>query len=305
MQTFTKGARVCFVGDSLVAMNQTLPRIIDYYNKKFPERKVQFFNCGTSGGTYKSAIDFVYDDVLIHNPTHAVVAFGVNDSDRGSLGAERSDERYERLKNAYEQYKENVKKYTDILKENGVEVILCTPAIYDEYTDGSEKALKGGYALILGYAEFIRAFAKENGYELCDYHSFMTEAVQVQEQKVYSEDRVHPTEHGFYLMAKCFLSFQGQNIGKEEPIPTYLDEWRQEVDKLRTIYGAEHMIINDYNKSLDEKLSLMQGKVVEQDWGQPVFERFIRAYIKYKPIQAQLYEEIDKIYAKTLMGLGE
>jgi len=44
MQTFPKGARVCFVGDSLVAMNQTLPRIIDYYNKFMSDRKVAFFD---------------------------------------------------------------------------------------------------------------------------------------------------------------------------------------------------------------------------------------------------------------------
>jgi hypothetical protein len=61
--------------------------------------------CGTSGGTYKTAIEFFNDDVLIHKPTHAVVAFGVNDSNRWALERPRCKEKYDSLKAYYDNFK--------------------------------------------------------------------------------------------------------------------------------------------------------------------------------------------------------
>ena len=54
-------------------------------------------------------------------------------------------------------------------------------------------------------------------------------------------------------MAKCFLAFQGVEIGKEETIPEYLDEWIAEVGKLRKVFGAEHMVIRNYQMPLAQK----------------------------------------------------
>ena len=108
---FPDDARVCFIGDSLTAHNQILPRVIDHYNKYFADADVRFFNCGTSGGTYQTAVDFFYDDVLPHRPTHAVVAFGVNDSGRWWLGQPRCDARYQKLLSYYHIFQSKLKEY--------------------------------------------------------------------------------------------------------------------------------------------------------------------------------------------------
>ena len=65
MERFPDGARVCFIGDSLVARNQAMPVVIETYKEKFPNAKIRFFNCGVSGGTAKYAHDSFEDDVLI------------------------------------------------------------------------------------------------------------------------------------------------------------------------------------------------------------------------------------------------
>ena len=298
---FPDNSRVCFIGDSLTHANKALPRIIDFYNKNFEGCGIRFFNCGTAGGTYKTAIEFFYDDVLRHRPTHAVVAFGVNDANRWLLGDERSEERLNRLKASFEDYKSNVRAYCKMLSENGISIILCTPAPYDEHTEGEEKPLVGGYALILGYAQFIREFAMENNIPLCDYHDFIAGALQSDTQPIYSRDRVHPTEHGYYLLAKCFLAHQGYAIDDERAIPEYFSGWASEVEKMRLIYGAEQMVVRNYRMPLEDKMSLIEKKVKSEDWGYPVFEQFIRAYAENKRNQDKLYEKIDELYENDIL----
>lgn len=255
---FPNNARVCFIGDSLTQANQTLPRIIDFYNQRFPASGVRFFNCGTSGGKYKSAIEFFYDDVLRHKPTHAVVAFGVNDCNRWFLGVKRGEARTKELKTSFESFQNNVKTYCKMLQEYNISITLCTPAPYNEYTDGGETPLRGGYALVLGYAQFIKEFAKENKLPVCDYHDYITNSLQVDGQPIYSSDRVHPTAHGYYLMAKCFLAHQGYALGDEQPLPAYFEEWSVAVHRMRMIWSAEQMIIDNYTMDLEEKMAFME-----------------------------------------------
>ena len=299
---FPRNARVCFVGDSLTAANQILPRVIDHYNKNFATSNVRFFNCGTSGGTYKTAIEFINDDVLIHNPTHAVVAFGVNDSNRWALESERSESRYLNLKSYYENFKKEVKIYCDLLKNHGIEIILCTPAPYDEYTITDQPASKGGFALIAEYANVVRKFAIENNIALCDYHSFITEQLQSDNKPIYSNDHVHPIEHGYYLMAKCFLAFQGLEIEKEQPLPDYFNRWIDEVQKMRLIYGTEQMVIHNYYMPLEEKIAMIEKKVKTENWGIPAFERFIRGFYAEGSNKTNLYNSIDQIYESDIFN---
>ncbi len=299
---FPDNSRVCFIGDSLTAQNQILPRVIDHYNKYFGNSNIRFFNCGTSGGTYKTAIEFFYVDVLSHNPTHAVVAFGVNDSNRWALESERSESRYLNLKSFYENFKKEVKIYCDMLKEHGVEIIICTPAPYDEYTITDQPSSKGGFALIAEYANVVRIFAKEKEIALCDYHAFITEQLQFDNEPIYSNDHVHPIEHGYYLMAKCFLDFQGLTIDKENNIPDYFNVWKENVQKLRLIYGTEQMVIHNYSKPLEEKMKMIEEKVKTENWGNPAFEPFIRGFYTEGRNKAELYKKIDEIYEKDIFN---
>ena len=291
---FPDNSRVCFVGDSLVASNQPLPRIIDYYNKNFKSSNIRFFNCGTSGGTYRTAIEFFNDDVLSHNPTHVVVAYGVNDSERWILEQPRSEKRLNYMKSVFEKYKSFVKEYSELVLSHGINLTICTPVPYDEYTPGENPALTGGYALMLGYADFIRSYAKERGIELCDYHDYISSAIEADPEPIISPDRIHPNAHGYYVLAKAFLAHQGLDIGDESDIPSYFGEWNDFVIRLRLIFGAEHMIVHNYAMPLEEKMAMMEDRVKNKNWGQPVFERFIRGFVAEKRNQESLYRKIDE-----------
>lgn len=127
MQRFPDNARVVFIGDSLVAANQTLWRIVDFYKTHFPDSGIRFFNCGISGGTAATALRFLNENILVHKPTHAVIATGINDSKSGTLSRPRSEEKLALLTAAFDEYRQNLTRLTRILLDAGVEVTLCTP----------------------------------------------------------------------------------------------------------------------------------------------------------------------------------
>ena len=146
MKRFPDGARVAFIGDSITAMNSALKRIIDFYKKNYPDSGIRFFNCGIAGGTAESALRYFDADIMRHAPTHAVLATGVNDSERWHLSLPRSAERYELLRCAYEKYKKNLTALVDKILSLGISLTLCTPIPYDEHTETGSASLKGGYA---------------------------------------------------------------------------------------------------------------------------------------------------------------
>lgn len=244
MQRFKSGDRVCFIGDSITHANTFIMHIVNTYKKNFKEESMNFFNCGISGCSLPDHLKLFDEEIMCYNPTHAVIMIGVNDSKRGVLSRERNTERYEILKEAFETYKNNLKTLCDMLTEKGVKITLCTCTPYDEYSISPEPALRGGMALIGAYNEFIKNFARERAFELCDYHSYLLE--KLQSEKIINEDRVHPLPKGHFYMAQCFLAEQGMELS-EEKFSEKLLEWNKYVTILRGTYAARMFIVRDYN----------------------------------------------------------
>ena len=295
---FPKNSRVAFIGDSITAINVTLPYVIHTYKTKFKNSGIRFFNCGVAGGTAGFALESYEFDIARYKPTHAVVSFGINDSEREELRRERDSVRYEILKAAFERFKENITALVDRLISDGVKVILCTPVPYDEYSIATEPALPGGYAIMLGYAEFVRGFAEMRDVYLHDQHKIVSDLMQ--SDVIMSADRVHPTDHGYFVLARELLRAQGIDIGSEYPVPRYFGVWNSYVARLRRVLAGECMLIHDINMPLEDKLAMTEKIVREENWGRPVFEGFYRAYVQDKPFEEELYRLIDKHYESDI-----
>lgn len=300
MERFKNGSTVCFIGDSFVHQNHYLPMIISCYKKQFPESKIRFVNCGVSGGTARFANTVFEKDVLPYAPDYAVVVFGVNDSRRWELENPRSKERYAELLNAYEVYKKNLSEICEKITSNGIKLILCTPAPYDEYSDFDTEALKGGFALVAQYADFVRSLAKDKGYTLCDYHARLTELMQ--DERIYSDDRVHPTYHGYHRIAEHFLSLQGVELGKEEPLPEYFADWREKVRVLRNIYATECMLIPDSCVTVSEKLGYIKNYLESGSFDKEYFKVISEEYLANKLVEQRLRAEENDIYINEILN---
>jgi len=299
MNGYPNNSRICFIGDSLVAQNHYLPRIIDFYIRNFPTANIRFFNCGTAGGTVRFALDSFDDDVALHNPTHAVVAFGVNDSNRWVLENSRGIERYETLKKSFEAYKKNLEALCDKIIDAGIELTLCTPAPYDEYARTDSSRLNGGYALLLGYADFVRELVRRKGINLCDFHAYLSEIMQ--NENLYTPDRVHLTEYGYSFMARCFLENQGLEYSSSDYCDERFKNWKTAVEDLRDHYAVECMIIRNYTMPIDEKISLLEDYVEKQRWQTQYFERISKKYLQNVSTKKQLETQIENIYENEIL----
>lgn len=302
LKKFPSDARVVFIGDSITAENLTLQWIIKSYKSLDDYDKIRFFNCGVAGGTAEFACEIYAEDVKRYRPTHAVVSFGINDSMRDLLNEKRSKQRLEALFGAYEKYKKSLSKLIDMLLSDGVEVVLCTPTPYDEYLDSDEPALPGGYALMQGYAQYVRSLAAEKQVFLYDAYEKISHLLA--EEYIISADRIHPDSHGYYALAREFLKEQGIDVGEETELPSYFKTWHSYVARLRMVLAAECMLVRGlgmtYYDDTEKKMAGMLKKVESEDWGNPVLERFYRAYVIDKPFESELYRLVDETYENEI-----
>lgn len=304
MKRFQKGSRVCFVGDSLVNENLIVSWVADCYRKNFPDEDIRFFNCGTAGGTAEFAVKAFEDDVLRFKPTHAVVAFGINDSARWCLRDEKSAERYSVLKQSFETYKKCIEELCKKTLDNNIELILCTPAPYDEYEPTEQETFKGGYALMSEYANFIRYFAEKNNYTLCDYYEKMVEIMQ--SEKLYNPDHIHPTEHGYYRMAEIFLNKQGLEIGEETDIKQKYPKWNELVTAYRKLYIAECMVLKRAELPQKEKIEIAKEFIAEHkekadNWRVKWFVELCENYLINREKSEATAKLIEEVYEKEVL----
>lgn len=290
MNRFPDGARVCFVGDSITHNNRYIAHIAAYYRRHFPEAKVEFYNCGISGALLRCTLACFDEDIRPYNPTHVVLMMGVNDSNRTALKEKTGDEKYEAIEAAFDRYKERLNTFCGLVKDMGAQLTLCTPMPYAEYMDSDEEPLRGGYALILAYADYLRGFAKENGYPLCDYHAYATRVMQT--ETITRPDRVHPTERGQYHMAKRFLSFQGFDLGEEKPLPADVAKWHEVVQDVRATIAAEHFVMHDDFTSTDEQRMDAIKQWLEQEKDRPDTDYYKELYQRYLRIKKNQKENI-------------
>ena len=97
MKRFPDGARVCYVGASMIRAGVFLEHIVAYYRKHFPNSGVEFYNCGIAGGNLGNVMNVYEEDIGIYDPTHIVLMIGTNDAGMGNLKAPPSPEKYDRL----------------------------------------------------------------------------------------------------------------------------------------------------------------------------------------------------------------
>lgn len=300
---FPENSRVAFIGDSITAENLSLQWIVNTYKNCLRHTTVRFFNCGVAGGTSEFAIESYSSDIMRYKPTHAVVSFGINDSKRELLLEPRGEKRLAALTDAYEKYKVNMARLVDMLLLDGIDVTLSTPFPYDEYSDSPETPIPGGYALMLGYSEYVRALAHEKGVKLYDANAIISRVMA--SESVFSPDRIHPHPYGYYILAREFLKEQGIDISAYEPLEECYARWHSYVSRLRKVQAAECMLVRglglSFNSPTEEKMALMTERVRTENFGRPVFESFYRSYVADKPHEEELYRLIDEVYENEIM----
>lgn len=300
MYIFPKDSRVIFTGDSITAQTKYTTRIVEYYRKHLPELNVKFGEGAVSGSTLNAAIRFFKDMILPMKPTHATVFYGINDCGLGFLNKEDKEEKYNALKKRYEDYKNNLSTFIDMLTAHGITPILITPAPYAEFLPGEGNVWKDGQKLSYEYAEVVRGEAKKRGLELIDLHARIAELYM--HDDVYCGDRVHPTDHGQYRIAECILRSQGLTIDDYRPLDEILANneelkaWQTAAYRIGRIYGMYVCVKGDlYDMPLDKQLDYVGEYVISRGYGaNNVARDFSTEFVYLKPRESELWDKIHK-----------
>ncbi len=213
---FKDGDRVAFIGNSITHGGLYHLYIQSYYQTRFPERNIEFYNCGVGGDVTTNVLDRMDYDILSHNPTVAVIKLGMNDA--GSSFYEKkhtADELLIEQNRIVAKYTKEMREIIRRLKDScNPRIFLIKPTPYDPNCKSSNHlVLTGKNETILKLTMAVEELAKESNATIVDFYNPLND-LNIKQQLVDSnftaigKDRVHPGPMGHLLMAYLFLKIQ-------------------------------------------------------------------------------------------------
>jgi lysophospholipase L1-like esterase len=199
-----KGDRIVFLGDSITQAGNGpggyVTLIREHLTEKHADLGIEVIGAGISGNKVPNLQARLERDVLSKNPTLVVIYIGINDVWHSTRGQGTDKDRYE----------EGLRDLIAKIKEAGSRVLLCTPSVIGEKTDGSN-SLDG---MLDEYADISRKVAKDTGVPMCDLRkAFQTHLKTANadnaERGVLTSDGVHLNAKGNEFVAHEILECLG------------------------------------------------------------------------------------------------
>ena len=202
--TLKKGDRIVFLGDSITqggdSHDKGYVRIIrKTLTEKHADLNLEVIGAGISGNKVPDLQRRLEKDVIGKKPTLVVIYIGINDVWHGEKDPARGT-----LPDAF---MEGLKDVVGKCQAAGATVVLCTPTVIGEKTDGKN----GLDDKLDAYSDITRTLAKELKLPLCDLRKafkdhLATHNKENKAQGVLTGDRVHLNDAGNKFVAEQMLS---------------------------------------------------------------------------------------------------
>ncbi len=168
-------------------------------DEKHKDLEIKVINKGISGNKVSDLQRRLQKDVLDLKPNVVYIYIGINDVWHWDLGGNHKG-------TTKEDFESGLKDIIGKIKGVGGRVILCTPSVIGEKTDGSNKQDK----MLAEYADISRKVAKDEGLTLCDLNKAFIDYLKEnnkdnKEKGVLTGDRVHLNEAGNKLVEETML----------------------------------------------------------------------------------------------------
>ena len=203
-----KDDRIVFLGDSITAAGIKKSGYItlsaEAIKKAYPELGVELIGAGKSGHKVPDCQARLERDVLQKKPTIVVIYIGINDvwhwalPKRGGKGLRKGT--------TPEKFESGLKDMIQKINASGARVILCTPTVIGEKSDGTNPQDK----MLDEYADISRKVAKETDSQLVDFRKIFIDYLKEHNPKnldrgILTGDRVHMNEKGNRLLSTHML----------------------------------------------------------------------------------------------------
>jgi lysophospholipase L1-like esterase len=201
-----KGDTILFLGDSITA-GGTGPKgyitvLKNTLNEKHKDLELKLIGAGISGNKVPDLQRRVDKDVVARKPNVVFIYIGINDVWHGLKDPAKGTSK--------EKYEEGLKEVIGKIQAGGAKVILCTPSVIGEKTDGANEA----DAKLDEYAEISRKVAKDMKIPVCDLRKEFVAYLKAnnkdnKDRGVLTGDTVHLNEAGNKFVAETMLKMFG------------------------------------------------------------------------------------------------
>jgi lysophospholipase L1-like esterase len=201
-----KGDRIVFLGDSITQAgagpNGYITLVRKALNAKHKDLSLTVIGAGISGNKVPDLQRRLKRDVLDKKPTIVVIYIGINDVWHGERDPKKGTSK--------EKFESGLKDIIGKIHDAGARVILCTPSVIGEKTDGSNSLDKK----LDEYSEISRKVAKDTRSQLCDLRKDFLDHLKKDNtankaQGVLTGDRVHLNAAGNRFVAELMLKALG------------------------------------------------------------------------------------------------
>ncbi len=198
-QAQAPGNRIVFLGDSITQAGNRAGGYVDLVRTAFKEldAKTEIISAGISGNKVPDLLARLERDVLSKKPTKVVIYIGINDVWHSQNGKGTSQE----------DYHDGLIELIDRIRQAGSEVVLCTPSVIGEKTDGSNPL----DAMLEEYCAISREVATAKQVQLLDLRKqFLQHLEQANPDNlpkgILTGDGVHLNADGNQFVASQMLS---------------------------------------------------------------------------------------------------
>ena len=199
--------RIVFLGDSITALGSRpdgyVTLVSEAIAQAYPDLNIKTIGAGRGGHKVPDCQKRLDRDVLSKNPTVVMIYIGINDVwhwthpkvvARGKKGT------------TPDVFESGLKDMIAKINAVGARVILCTPSVIGEKSDGSNSEDK----LLDQYADISRKVAKETGSQLLDIRKAFIDYLKEHnpeqaEQGILTKDTVHMNEAGNRFLSQLVI----------------------------------------------------------------------------------------------------
>jgi lysophospholipase L1-like esterase len=198
-------SRIVFLGDSITQAGAGPNGYVTITKREIakmhPDRNIEIIGAGISGNKVPDLQRRLKRDVLDKNPTLVFIYIGINDvwHSQSGKGTSTSD------------YESGLRDIIKQVNDAGAKVILCTPSMIGEKTDGSNDL----DSMLEEYSAISRKVATETGSQILDLRNRFIEHLKANNplnrpKNILTRDGVHLNQAGNDFVARQMLDALGQ-----------------------------------------------------------------------------------------------
>lgn len=208
---YRSGDTVSFCGDSITHIGIYPYFIEHYYQTRYPDRNIDFYNKGVSGQTAQGVYNRLDWDIFSEGTNRITLMVGVNDIS-GSFGESMSEEDGNK---AIDTCISNYRKVIEKCISSNVEITLVTPPLCDPNPKlgdtGNSPYVNEGLKTL---SSKMKELASEYGISVYDINTLSNTVTEYGNREGHSSvimgnDRIHPTDTGYTILGYCYLKEQG------------------------------------------------------------------------------------------------